>query len=268
MTSPPADRERRLSGLTNEELFMALASRMRRIVLFHLHQQGVARFDELVDVVYEYTDPHAVVGADDRDRLATTIAEHQLPLMERLELVVYDRLHDTVELGDPPDDLGDWLDLAIRRELRWAETDDRSVEADDEPGPGPGPGPVTVLIVDDEPGLADVIGDFLQTHHDMTAVTATNAPDAFTILDSARVDCIVSDYRMPAIDGLDFLEAVREEHPDLAFVLFTNKGSEDVASEAITHDVNAYVPKGTGTEQYDRLAHHIRRAVDGHENRG
>jgi len=255
----PSDTATEGRNLTNDELFMALASRMRRIVLFHLHQQGAATFDDLVDVVSEYTDIHAEVGADDPHRVAMALAEHQLPLLESLGLAVYDRLHDAVELGTPPDDFGEWLDLAIRRELRWAEAREQPVESTHELGP------VTVLIVDDEPGMADVIGDILENRHDMTAITATNAPDAFTVLESVEVDCIVSDYRMPAIDGLDFLEAVRDDHPDLPFILFTNKGSEEVASEAITHDVNAYVPKGTGTEQYDRLAQHIRNAVDGHE---
>lgn len=260
MTSTPGDDEAVRTGPTNEELFMAFANRMRRIVLFHLHQQGAATFDELVDVVREYTDPRAEVGADDPHRLAMTLAEHELPLLESLALVVYDRLHDTVELGETPPDFGDWLDLAIRREVRWAETAGRSVEDDGNPEA------LTVLIVDDEPGLADVIGDFLEQRHEMTTVTATTAPDAFTVLDSVGVDCVVSDYLMPAIDGIDFLEAVREDHPNLPFILFTNKGSEDVASEAITYNVTAYVPKGTGTQQYDRLAQHIRRAVDGHES--
>jgi len=255
--------------LTNEQLFEALASQTRRIGLFHLHQQGAATFADLVDVVREYTDTRAAVGADDPSRVATVLAEHHLPRLEQVDLVVYDRLHDTVELEDTPADFGDWLDLAIRRELRWAATrelaggsegkSERESEGERDNGS------VTVLVVDDEPGMADVIGDFLETNHDMTAVRATSAPNAVSLLDSEAVDCIVSDYRMPAIDGLDFLEAVRDADPDLPFVLFTNKGSEEVASEAITHNVNAYVQKSTGTEQYDRLAQHIRRALGSHE---
>lgn len=73
---------------------------------------------------------------------------------------------------------------------------------------------------------------------------------------------------MPAIDGLEFLMAVRNDYPDLPFVLFTNKGSEDVASEAINHDVHAYVPKCTSTDQYDRLTQHIRRVLADHERPG
>lgn len=115
--------------LPTNELFAALAHRTRRTVLFHLHHQGTATVDELVDVVRASTDPPADVGADDPHRVAMTLAEHHLPILERLDLIVYDRLYDTVTLGDIPDDFGDWLALAIRRDLRWAEARDQAVES-------------------------------------------------------------------------------------------------------------------------------------------
>lgn len=117
--------------LTNEELFEALGSQMRRIVLFHLRQQGAATFDTLVDVVCEYTDTRGDVGADDPARVAMGLNQHHLPCLEELDLVAYDRLHDVVELTDPPADFGDWVDLVIRRDLwcaarhDWAEQNER-----------------------------------------------------------------------------------------------------------------------------------------------
>jgi CheY-like chemotaxis protein/DNA-binding transcriptional ArsR family regulator len=260
MTSAP-DTGPEAPGVTNDDLFLALGNRMRRIVLFHLRQQGAATLSELVDVTREYADPHAEVGADDPDRVAASLAEHHLPLLERLGLVVYDRLHDTVELGSVPDDFGDWIDLATRRELRWG--DDRQVSGGLGETGTDTPASASVLVVDDEPGMVDIISKFLERRHDMNTRTATSAPDAFAILEAAPVTCIVSDYRMPAINGVEFLAAVREDYPDIPFILFTNKGSEEVASEAITHDVTPYVPKGSGTEQYDRLAQQIRHAVGG-----
>ncbi len=252
--------------MTNDDLFLALGNQVRRIVLFHLRQQGAATLSDLVDVTREYADPHAEVGADDPGRVAASLAEHHLPLLERLGLVVYDRLHDTVELGSVPDDFGDWIDLATRRELRWGE--ERQVSAGLGETAAESPAPVSVLVVDDEPGMVDVISKFLERRHDLNTRTATSAPDAFAILEAAPISCIVSDYRMPAINGVEFLAAVREDYPDIPFILFTNKGSEEVASEAITHDVTAYVPKGSGTEQYDRLAQQIRHAVGGAGSQG
>ncbi len=66
---------------------------------------------------------------------------------------------------------------------------------------------------------------------------------------------------MPGIDGLEFLQAVRERYPDLPFILFTGEGSETVASDAIAAGVTDYLQKGSGTEQYELLANRIRNAV-------
>jgi PAS domain S-box-containing protein len=76
------------------------------------------------------------------------------------------------------------------------------------------------------------------------------------------VDCIVSDYEMPETDGIEFLETVREEHPELPFILFTGQGSEAIASDAISSGVTDYLQKGRGTEQFTLLANRIENAVE------
>jgi PAS domain S-box-containing protein len=66
---------------------------------------------------------------------------------------------------------------------------------------------------------------------------------------------------MPGMTGLEFLREVREEYHDLPFILFTGRGSEEVASDAISMGVTDYLQKG-GTEQYELLANRITNAVD------
>jgi len=63
---------------------------------------------------------------------------------------------------------------------------------------------------------------------------------------AADVDCVVSTYRLDGTDGVTLLRAVREEHPDLPFVLVAREGDETVASEAIRADVTDYVPVEEG----------------------
>jgi len=121
---------------------------------------------------------------------------------------------------------------------------------------------IRVLHVDDDPNLAETAALFLEEEHDRFEVlTETSAEDGLDRLASTDADCVVSDYDMPGKDGLDFLEAVRSEHADLPFVLFTGKGSEEIASEAISAGVTEYLQKGTGTDQYTVLANRIERAV-------
>ena len=58
------------------------------------------------------------------------------------------------------------------------------------------------------------------------------------------IDCIVSDYEMPGMDGLVFFDAVRAEHPNLPFILFTGQGSEELASTAISAGITDYMREG------------------------
>jgi PAS domain S-box-containing protein len=123
--------------------------------------------------------------------------------------------------------------------------------------------PIQILHVDDDPSVTDLTATFLERDNNQFAVqTATSADEGLELIGDRPPDCIVSDYNMPRMDGLEFLRAVRKECPDLPFILFTGKGSETVASDAIAAGVTDYIQKGGGTEQYDLLANRIRNAVE------
>jgi len=123
--------------------------------------------------------------------------------------------------------------------------------------------PVRILHVDDDPKFANLAATFVEREgENVTVETETDASAVAEDLPVTDVDCIVSDYDMPRMDGIEFLKSVREEHDDLPFVLFTGKGSEAVASEAISAGVTDYLQKGNGTEQYELLCNRIENAVD------
>ena len=122
---------------------------------------------------------------------------------------------------------------------------------------------IRVLCVDDEPDLADTAAAFLEREGDRLSVrTVESAQEALAVLDEDHIDCVVSDYDMPGTNGIELLERVRTTHADLPFILFTGKGSEAVASDAISAGVTDYLQKGVGTSQYTLLANRIRNAVD------
>ncbi|MFY4812894.1 PAS domain S-box protein [Haloarcula sp. AONF1] len=126
---------------------------------------------------------------------------------------------------------------------------------------------VRLLHVDDEPDLAETAAAFLERENDRLQVeTASSAEDALERLEASTFDCIVSDYDMPGRDGIEFLEAVREEYPDLPLILFTGKGSEEVASDAISAGVTDYLQKEGGTDQYTLLANRVQNAVEARQS--
>ena len=116
---------------------------------------------------------------------------------------------------------------------------------------------VRVLHLDDDPALLSAAADYLEGEDErLTLETTTAADEAIELVAEQEIECIVCDYEMPGMDGIEVLETVREEWPDLPFILFTGKGSEQVASEAIKKGVTDYLQKA-GPEQYEILAHRI-----------
>lgn len=121
---------------------------------------------------------------------------------------------------------------------------------------------INVLHVDDDPALTNLSRTVLQEEDDRFSIeTATSAQEAMTLIAGDSPDCVVSDYDMPGRDGIELLRSVRENCPELPFILFTGKGSETVASEAISAGVTDYLQKTSGTEQYELLANRIVNAV-------
>lgn len=125
-------------------------------------------------------------------------------------------------------------------------------------------GVIRVLLVDDQRELAETAAEYMEDHRDdLSVVIADSARAGIRALDDS-IDCIVSDYDMPGRDGLQFLRAIRDDYPDLPFILLTGKGSEAVAAEAISAGVTDYVRKQGGTEQFEVLANRIVNVVGKH----
>ncbi|SDM74779.1 PAS domain S-box-containing protein [Halogranum gelatinilyticum] len=126
---------------------------------------------------------------------------------------------------------------------------------------------LAVLYVGDD-GSADAVADGLERVDGRFDVeTATTAGDALRRLSETAVDCLVSEYDLPDSDGLALLEAVRgdADHDGLPVVLYTDAGSESVASEAIRAGVSDYLPKADA--DIDRLAERVAAAVESRRSR-
>ncbi len=116
-------------------------------------------------------------------------------------------------------------------------------------------GPIRVLVVDEDPDVLELTETFLRRASDRIAVeTETSASAALDRVADGAVDCVVSDFRMPAMDGLELFEAIRETDSDLPFFLFTAAADRETSEAARSAGVTGFVRKGAGTEHYDELA--------------
>lgn len=119
-----------------------------------------------------------------------------------------------------------------------------------------------ILHVDDDEDFIELTSIFLERDNDdFEVVGATSVTAGLEQLREGGIDCIVSDYQMPDMDGLAFFERLAPERSDLPFILFTGRGSEEVASDALSHGVTDYLQKESGTDQFVVLANRIEQAV-------
>jgi PAS domain S-box-containing protein len=124
------------------------------------------------------------------------------------------------------------------------------------------PDTIHILHVDDNPDFSHLVRTGLGRESDGFVVESeTSARAALDRVEENTVDCIVADYDMPEQTGIEFLETVRDRYPDLPFILFTGKTSEQIASEAISAGVTDYLHKQGGMEQFAVLANRVRNAV-------
>ncbi|ELZ42402.1 bacterio-opsin activator-like transcription regulator [Halorubrum californiense DSM 19288] len=116
-----------------------------------------------------------------------------------------------------------------------------------------------MLCVDGDPEETQRVAAALQGEPEpFHVVTETDPVEALDRLSSGDIDCLVAGYDLPTMDGVTFLESVRETHGDVPFILFTGSGSEAVASRAISAGVTDYVRSRPGGGGLDALVDRIR----------
>lgn len=104
---------------------------------------------------------------------------------------------------------------------------------------------IDVLLVDDEPNLLKQASLVLEKEDQLNIRTTTSAQEALELMENNDFDVIISDYKMPEIDGLEFLEIIRtEKKENIPFIIFTGRGREEIAMKALNLGANRYIQKG------------------------
>jgi len=117
---------------------------------------------------------------------------------------------------------------------------------------------MTILHVDDQPPFLELTSEYLNHELDsITVITRTDPQAAASFLETNDVDCIVSDYAMGTLDGLEFYTQIQSQTPDVPFILFTNEDPDDIASEALEIGIDSYLQKSSAAANFSILANRI-----------
>lgn len=121
---------------------------------------------------------------------------------------------------------------------------------------------LSILHVDDDQSVLNISKQLLMDMGNFEVDSALSVDEAFQKLDKHPYDAVVSDYEMPKKTGLDFLKELRLQKNEIAFILFTGKGNEEIAATALNLGAEGYYSKEGFVETvYTELSHAIRLLV-------
>jgi len=117
----------------------------------------------------------------------------------------------------------------------------------------------TILIVDDEPDLLEGLKRSISIELDCEVLTTGNASQALQTLQLQPVDVVLTDIRMPGMDGFSLLKAIKELDPSITVIIMTGYGTIEKAVEAIKAGAYDFIPKPFEEE---RLIHLLKNGLE------
>ena len=108
----------------------------------------------------------------------------------------------------------------------------------------------TILLVDDEAGIRKVLGISLQdSGYDVH--TAENGQEALRLFKEIAPPIVLTDIKMPDMDGIELLRHIKEESPDTEVIMFTGHGDMGLAIKSLKYDATDFVTKPINDEVLD-----------------
>lgn len=124
-----------------------------------------------------------------------------------------------------------------------------------------------ILVVDDERIEREGIKYLLaEDKEEKKIFEAADGRQALAVLGSEDIDILLTDIKMPHMDGLELTKRAREKYPDLKIIIFSGYGDFSFAQEAIHYGVTDYILKPVDPEQFEKTIGKAERDIAGKWN--
>lgn len=119
-----------------------------------------------------------------------------------------------------------------------------------------------IVIVDDEPYMGDFLEQALKKK-EYQVTTFTNGPDAIDYLEDASVNLVITDYKMPKMNGVELLRKVKEQYgDDIDVIIMTAYGTIESAVQALKYGAADYITKPFSVEDIYQIVEHYFQAKE------
>jgi len=103
--------------------------------------------------------------------------------------------------------------------------------------------PKTILVVDDEVDMLFLLKTIIEDNTDYIVETTNSPVEAVALMEEQEIDLVVTDLKMPVMDGMDLFEAFNKFKPNVPVIIITAYGSQATANEALKKGVADFITK-------------------------
>jgi YesN/AraC family two-component response regulator len=107
-----------------------------------------------------------------------------------------------------------------------------------------------VLIVDDEAGIRKVLGITLEDSG-YGVVTAESGEEALRLFRELRPAIVLTDIKMPGMDGIQVLKVIKKEDPDTEVIMITGHGDMELAIQSLKYEATDFITKPINTDSLE-----------------
>ena len=101
---------------------------------------------------------------------------------------------------------------------------------------------ITILVVDDELMMRNLLEKIL-ARDGYTVITAANGREALEVLKKEKADIVITDMKMPEMNGFDLLKVIKKEYPHLGMIMMTAYGDTYTVKDALLLGADEYITK-------------------------